>query len=193
MARPLSHGASVEYKPADGTHAPARTFCLYEIETEGWCTVQQRGRRGGMAETGLFFNRLRVIKTEHDWGRGLSWLCLYCTASSHSLGLHAQMHQTARHCPSRVTALSSSCLTVRAEACLNLCLKSVSHGSLLVACHILCGYTCAECPASNFVPTLRVFWLFSESNTSAVLFKYNIHYLQVQNVMQQIFSHYQLT
>lgn len=78
MARPLNRGTSVEYKPADGMHAPARTFCLYEIETEGCYTVQQRARREGMAEdsgtteTGLFFNWLRVIKTEHDWGRGLS-------------------------------------------------------------------------------------------------------------------------
>lgn len=33
---------------------------------------EEMAENSGMAVRGVFFNRLRVIKTEHDWGRGLA-------------------------------------------------------------------------------------------------------------------------
>lgn len=110
---------------------------VYEVDTEERYAVTLEEMEGIADDSGPAERRAEGYKNRTWLGRGLAWLCLYCTASTHSFGPRARMHQAACHCLSRVTALCRSCLTVTAKACLNLCSRLcwppvMSHARIIV-------------------------------------------------------------
>lgn len=133
---PLDHGTSMEYEAA-------RTFCLWFTSWTPKDVTHSRwaGWRGIADDSGPTERRPEGYKNRTWLGRGLAWLCLYCTASTHSFGPRAQMHQAGRHCPSRVTY----CIVLQLY---NGDCRGLFKTALCVPRHVLSAHTCFKCLAA---------------------------------------------